>query len=1124
MADRLSYGSQRNQPAYPTSSVPGSQEPFAGSFPAYAYHSQSTTPMQEHHSFQHHDYSPLLPQQHQQAAASHPSSAHSSQRARSASAEQRGHLTPAPIQTTFVLPSHADGISPTAIYEGQQAPSGSPSIFQPFSPHLTSLSQFSDPLQHPPRHHRHPPVYSSPVPPSCLPGGMVGSAEGWNDAATSVNDALPDPYPLQGSKDVSGKKKAADKSARSRKRSPASCAPCRKKKLKCDRCLPCSSCVQRGDPDGCIWEGDATPLYTLRDETDAKQLRAQVDRLQALVDSLAGTSPRGDPRGSAASNASQASGATEDALDDEEASFDLHAQDLCGALSELALNGVMPPQQTGGESFAPGGTSGDALVEEATRFCASFTQRLGLSADLSLNMFTPSSSEASPASTTVQPPPDYAANAPFSPTCLGFSCALLNVRPTISQLLEVLPHDDELQPTFKHYVSYVHWYATPLHLPTFEQQWANLRRALAEEDPARCEQDVDPIFIATLLGACAAGLANMTAKQANTRGFPNDRTQIVERWINAAMMALVAGKFMEKPTLDGVRASVLIACHYIFMTPGETIAAGMSLLALAVHASFALELHRDPVRNGKTKLTFLECEDRRRIFWTLFTLCMSITTGTSRSWTQFDLRQIDCKIPLDCYDEELFMDERAVTANVRARRNSVSFEETPMTLLVVRAQYSVLVKKITDAAFSVTPCRYSDILGLDLELQAFEKSFPPCYQLPLNAEGDVLFGSPPSMTEMRSSLLHLCLASEVVRLHRPFLVLAANDALYQHSRDQSIKYAKRLLAINATPGCRLSWAGHNFKVLSAAIVLAIEALQSPDERDIDQIKSTVTMAVQQTESFAKVSSVCRKGSGIVRFLLSKVDQEAASRQAPRRAKRARTIHCRPDHGASGRRNLADALTWPASAPMSTNTSHDGSPESREHDAGQRRRKPVRPPLVTANSETVISRSSTPVAQGVRPHRSHSADELDRSTLPTLGSLSIPHFAVNTRPFVGLRTSYRSPTSPSSTAAVGAGGAPTSFSSPHPTLHSFADHSRPGQLSLFPDVGLGLDDHPSLLDNGPPTSTSLYDEHDVSPFFSLPVLSDPSSSEQREGHSERSRSRFNAPLDEGSDFGKEYGQF
>lgn len=62
------------------------------------------------------------------------------------------------------------------------------------------------------------------------------------------------------------------------------------------------------------------------------------------------------------------------------------------------------------------------------------------------------------------------------------------------------------------------------------------------------------------------------------------------------------------------------------MTTGETISAGMSLLSLAVHAAFDLGLNRDPVQGGQSGYSFREREERRRTFWCLFALSMTITT------------------------------------------------------------------------------------------------------------------------------------------------------------------------------------------------------------------------------------------------------------------------------------------------------------------------------------------------------------------------------------------------------------------------------------------------------------------------------------------------------------------
>lgn len=56
--------------------------------------------------------------------------------------------------------------------------------------------------------------------------------------------------PAASTRGADGKKAAT---AAPRKRRPASCTPCRQKKLRCNRAKPCTSCVERDTE--CIWEG-----------------------------------------------------------------------------------------------------------------------------------------------------------------------------------------------------------------------------------------------------------------------------------------------------------------------------------------------------------------------------------------------------------------------------------------------------------------------------------------------------------------------------------------------------------------------------------------------------------------------------------------------------------------------------------------------------------------------------------------------------------------------------------------------------------------------------------------------------------------------------------------------------
>ncbi|KFY33806.1 hypothetical protein V494_07308 [Pseudogymnoascus sp. VKM F-4513 (FW-928)] len=99
---------------------------------------------------------------------------------------------------------------------------------------------------------------------------------------------------------------------RKRNRVPLSCAPCRHKKLKCNRSIPCENCIRRGDAAGCSY---AAPGPRARKAQPAgsspDDMQNRIDRLEGLVLSLMtnGASAPG-PTAARATVASERSGST----------------------------------------------------------------------------------------------------------------------------------------------------------------------------------------------------------------------------------------------------------------------------------------------------------------------------------------------------------------------------------------------------------------------------------------------------------------------------------------------------------------------------------------------------------------------------------------------------------------------------------------------------------------------------------------------------------------------------------------------------------------------------------------------------------------------------------------------
>lgn len=87
---------------------------------------------------------------------------------------------------------------------------------------------------------------------------------------------------------------ALDERSRIRKRSRAtlSCGPCRQRKMRCDRVLPCDNCMNRGDVDGCTYTFPGlhkkNTVRTLNGAPNGfpSELQSRIKHLESLVLSL----------------------------------------------------------------------------------------------------------------------------------------------------------------------------------------------------------------------------------------------------------------------------------------------------------------------------------------------------------------------------------------------------------------------------------------------------------------------------------------------------------------------------------------------------------------------------------------------------------------------------------------------------------------------------------------------------------------------------------------------------------------------------------------------------------------------------------------------------------------------
>lgn len=81
---------------------------------------------------------------------------------------------------------------------------------------------------------------------------------------------------------------------RKRNRVPLSCAPCRHRKLKCNRGHPCDNCSRRGDVDSCTYAAPSNRKKAAQSpsSTTPDEMQNRIDRLEGLVLSLMTNGPQ----------------------------------------------------------------------------------------------------------------------------------------------------------------------------------------------------------------------------------------------------------------------------------------------------------------------------------------------------------------------------------------------------------------------------------------------------------------------------------------------------------------------------------------------------------------------------------------------------------------------------------------------------------------------------------------------------------------------------------------------------------------------------------------------------------------------------------------------------------------
>ncbi|KAL5485158.1 hypothetical protein ACEPAI_7800 [Sanghuangporus weigelae] len=455
-----------------------------------------------------------------------------------------------------------------------------------------------------------------------------------------------------------------------------SCADCRRLKLKCDKKIPCSSCVRRGAESLCPLGGRGgvnrssrgaltnTPSYS--SERWKRKATLLSKRVRALEDALALES---EARGGSGSHPLLAEELLEikQYLSDDESEDDdeekEEADQLLGAFGTLSIDESRTMRYLGPAA------SESALLMEVLENSA--PPRLPITSSESGHL----SREITHSSRSF----------PFAPLFLDQSEESL-----LSQLISYLPPFERATALYEAFFGNLSWLIEPVDRSSFVSEIVPLfypRRKPAPLGNIRAEHAHD-LALLFVVFACGA-VGDLTQSPSNDEAL---------RFHTLAKAAMGVKSIMHGASLTGVQTLYLLGAYDIYTGEKKSQEDAWKMMTLGSCMAASIGLHRDPSRWGFDAKMI---ERRRRVFWEIYLIDILLSLGSGRP-SIFRPCVVDCEFPSDTL----------------ARIG----EDGEVIESVSQWRYRFLrdiTADICEKLSSARPLRYRDVLELDRKIREF---------------------------------------------------------------------------------------------------------------------------------------------------------------------------------------------------------------------------------------------------------------------------------------------------------------------------------------------------------------------------------------------------------------------
>ncbi|KAJ6485924.1 fungal-specific transcription factor domain-containing protein [Mycena sanguinolenta] len=504
-----------------------------------------------------------------------------------------------------------------------------------------------------------------------------------------------------------------------------SCAECRRLKLRCDRSIPCGSCIKRGCgaicPDGSLTTGQGNRFVLASTQELHEKIAELANRVRELEDALRSSHQhlsneqhpllseellriKAPLQREVPSFRNQTQGL---AIKEEE-----HNPDVVDAFGSLSIT-----------------LSGSAKYFGTTANSWYFLQNETAEEDEPEDDLLTRLQNVLPAHILTR-----AAAFPISPVTPP-----AHEGESLRSLFWYLPPGVKAAALRDIYFTHAAWMYAPISPESFEAE------VYSQFYDPNASGAIDQPLLAHRLSLMFIVLAIGSLMDTNEPAYNIE----AEKYHQLARAALFLHSFFDQPTINAVQSLFLMA-YYLFLADrhGTGSGARWAIMGIAVKVAQSIGLHRD---SGRWKVDPIETQKRRELFWELYTYdswqCLTFGRPTSLA-----LAHVDCKLPHgnDPGDDQAF----------HAWKHRFCSE----TMILLH-----------DQAFGAKTPTYATVLQLDRKMRAFP--VPPILQVAGFGSSEPRPGGFPE-TIMLTLQRHIVLAireMNLLYLHRSFFARAISD-------------------------------------------------------------------------------------------------------------------------------------------------------------------------------------------------------------------------------------------------------------------------------------------------------------------------------------------------------------